>query len=167
MNGEQNFKEVTIEQFYEVCTSFQDDPYEVNKEKIDIGQELTNIKKLKVGKGKVVANFVNCLQTMYKEEVAKETDNRVISKKCIKIQNSYKEDQEDYDEVDGLMDELKKAKNWMISIIKDAVGNKQYRKIGKQLFRIIVNAISDSLEGEADIKQVIFRLINVISSSFM
>ena len=40
MNGEQNFKEVIIEQFYEVCMSFQDDPYEVNKETIETGQEL-------------------------------------------------------------------------------------------------------------------------------
>ena len=113
-------------------------------------------------KGEIVANFVNCLQIMYKE-VAKETDNRVISKKCIKLQSTCKEDQEDYDEVDGLVDELKNAKNWMVSFIKEAVGHEQYRQIGKQLFRIIVNAISDSLEGEADIKQVIFRLISVIS----
>ena len=162
MNEEQNFKEVVIEQFYEVCMSFQDDPYEVNKETIDIGQELVKIKKL----NEIVANFVMCLQTMYKE-VAKETDNRVISKKCIKLQNTCMEDQEDYDEVDGLLDKLKKAKNWMVFFIKEAVGNEQYRQIGKQLFRIIVNAISDSLEGEVDIKQVIFRLINVISSSFM
>ena len=166
MNGEQNFKEVIIEQFYEVCMSFQDDPYEVNKETIDIGQELVKIKKLNVDKAEIVANFVMCLQTMYKE-VAKETDNQVISKKCIKLQNTCMEDQEDYDEVGGLVDELKKAKNWMVSFIKEAVGNEQYRQIGKQLFRIIVNAISDSLEGEVDIKQVIFRLINVISSSFM
>ena len=73
-----------------------------------------------------------------------ETDNRVISKKCIKLQNTCKEDQEDYDEMDGLVDELKKAKNWMVSFIKEAVGNEQYRQIGKQLFRITVNAISDS-----------------------
>ena len=57
----------------------------------------------------IVANFVNCFQTMYKE-VAKEADNRVISKKCIKLQNACKEDQEDYHEVDGLVDELKKAR---------------------------------------------------------
>ena len=60
--------------------SFQDDPYEVNKETIDTGQELVKIKKLNVDKAEIVANFVMCLQTMYKE-VAKETDNRVISKK--------------------------------------------------------------------------------------
>ena len=53
--------------------SFQDDPCEVNKETIDIGQELAKIKKLNVDKGDIVANFVNCLQTMYKE-VAKESD---------------------------------------------------------------------------------------------
>ena len=50
MNGEQNFKEVVIEQFYELCMSFQDDPYEVNKETIDIGQELVK-KKIKRGQG--------------------------------------------------------------------------------------------------------------------
>ena len=108
MNGEQNFKKVVVEQFYEVCMSFQDDLYEVNKETIDIGQELVKIKKLNVAKGEIVANFVNCLQTMYKK-IAAETDNRVISKKCIKLQSTCKEDQEDYDEVDGLEDELKKS----------------------------------------------------------
>ena len=87
MNGEQNFKKVVIEQFYEICMSFQDDPYEVNKETIDIGQELVKIKKLNVDKREIVANFVNYLQTMY-QEVAKETDNRVISKKCIKLQST-------------------------------------------------------------------------------
>ena len=61
MNGEQNFKEVVIEQFYEVCMSFQDDSYEVNKETIDIGQELAKTKKLNMDKGEIVANFVNCL----------------------------------------------------------------------------------------------------------
>ena len=146
--------------------SSQDDPYEVNKETIDIGQELAKIKKLNVGNGEIVANFINCLQTMHKE-VAKKTDNRVTSKKCIKLQSTCKEDQENYGEVDGLMDELKKAKNWMVSFIKETFGNGQYRQIGKQLFRIIVKAISDSLEGEVDTKQVIFRIINVISSSFM
>ena len=49
MNGEQNFKEVVIEQFYKVCMSFQDDPYKVNMETIDIGQELAKIKKFKRG----------------------------------------------------------------------------------------------------------------------
>ena len=166
MNGEQNFKKVVVEQFYEVCMSFQDDSYEVNKETIDIGQELVKIKKLHVAKGEIVANFVNCLQTMCKE-IAVETEDRVISKKCIKLQSTCKEAQEDYDEVDGLEDELKKAKNWMVFFIKEAFGNEQYRQIGKQLFRIIVNAVSDSLEGEVDIKQLVFRLINVISSSFM
>ena len=52
MNGEQNFKEVVIEQFYEVCLSFRDDPNEVNKEIIDTGQELAKIKKLNVDKEK-------------------------------------------------------------------------------------------------------------------
>ena len=61
MNGEQNFKEVVIEQFYEVCMSFQDDPYEVNEETIDTGHELAKIKKSNVDKGGIVANFVNCL----------------------------------------------------------------------------------------------------------
>ena len=142
MNGEQNFKEVVIEQFYEVCMSFQDDPYEVNMETIDVDQELAKIKKLNVDKGGIVANFVNCLQTMYKE-VAKDTDNQVIWKKCIKLQNTCKEDLEDYDEVGWSCGQAKKAKNWMVSFIKDAVGNEQYRQIGKQLFRKIVNAISD------------------------
>ena len=67
-------------------------------------------------KGEVVANFVNCLQAMYKG-VAKETDNRIILKKCIKLQNTCKEDQEDYDEVDGLVEELKKLKiGWFPSL---------------------------------------------------
>ena len=79
-----------------------------NKETIDTGQELAKIKKLNVGKEEIVANFVNCLQTMYKENT-KQTDNRVISKKCIKLQNTYKQDQEDYEGVDGLVDELKKS----------------------------------------------------------
>ena len=48
MNREENFKEVVIEQFYEVCMSFQDDPYEVNKETNDTGQKLVKIKKLNV-----------------------------------------------------------------------------------------------------------------------
>ena len=74
MNGEQNFKKVVVEQFYEVCMSFQDDSYEVNKETIDIGQELVKIKKLHVAKGEIVANFVNCLQTMYKDVPCWATD---------------------------------------------------------------------------------------------
>ena len=55
MNGEQNFKEFVIEQFYEVCMSFQDDPYKFKKETTEIGQELAKIKKLHVDKEEIIA----------------------------------------------------------------------------------------------------------------
>ena len=62
--------------------------------------------------------------------------------------------EEDYDAVDGFMDELKQTKNRLVAFVRKATNNKQFKQIGKELFSLIVEVIQDSMEDELDIKYV-------------
>ena len=94
--------------------------------------------------------------------VSKEIEIWVINKKCKNIRNAYKE--EDYDAVDGIVNELKQVKNKLVSFVREAANNKHFKQIGKELFDLIVDVIRDSMDDELDIKYVIVRLIKVILS---
>ena len=51
----------------------------------------------------------------------------LINRKCQKIWCSYKQD--DLDIVDGILDEIKKAKNYLMSLIKHAAANEDVKRI--------------------------------------
>ena len=50
--------------------------------------------------------------------------------------NAYKE--EDYDAVDGILDDIKQAKNKLILFDKKATANEQFKQIGKDMFKLIL-----------------------------
>ena len=84
-------------------------------------------------------------------------------KKCESIRKAYRLNDEDYDAVDGIMDELRQAKNKLVSFVKEAVASEQFRETRKELFEIIVKVIRESLEQEF----VITWLIKLILSSLV
>ena len=62
------------------------------------------------------------------------------------------------------MDELRQAKNKLVSLAKRAVVSEQFKQIGKAVSGIIVEVIRESLEQVLDIKHIITRLIKLILS---
>ena len=62
------------------------------------------------------------------------------------------------------MDELRQAKNKLVSLAKRAVVSEQFKQIGKEVSEIIVEVIRESLEQVLDIKHIITRLIKLILS---
>ena len=65
---------------------------------------------------------------------------------------SYKQD--DLDTVDGILDEIKKAKNYL-SLIKQAAANEDVKRIGKELYKLIFQIIKDSIQNKLDFKNEI------------
>ena len=65
------------------------------------------------------------------------------------------------------MDELRHAKNKLVSFLKEAAASDQFKEIEKELFEIIVEVIGESLELELDIKHKITHLIKLILSSLV
>ena len=83
-----------------VCQNFHSSPSEGTE---DIDSLINGLKNIDQEKGEIRFLFYlnKCL--------TKETKIRVINKKCELIRNAYRE--EDYDAVDGFLDELKQAEN--------------------------------------------------------
>ena len=118
------------------------------------------------GKGETIHEFIECLINLC-DGVGKETELHSFHKKCESIRKAYRLDDEDCDAVDRIMDELRQAKNKLVSFVKEAVASEQFKEIGKELFEIIVKVIRESLEQELDIKHIIIRLIKLILSSLV
>ena len=64
--------------------------------------------------------------------------------------------------MDGILDEIKKAKNYLMSLIKEAAANEEVKKIGKELFKLIFHIIKDFIENKLDFKNVMTNLIYII-----
>ena len=73
---------------------------------------------------------------------------------------SYKQD--DLDTVNGILDEIKKAKNYLMPLIKQAAANEDVKRIGKELFKLICQIIKDSIENKLDFENMITKLIDII-----
>ena len=144
--------------------NFKRDPIEnFIENRADIGNLVENIKKLNTEKGEVIHKFFECLINLH-DGVGKEKELHSFHKKCESIRKTYRLDDEDCDAVDGIMDELRQAKNKFISFVKEAVASKQFKETGKVLFEIIVEVIRESMEQELAIKHIITQLIKLILS---
>ena len=116
------------------------------------------MKNIDLDKGEIVQDFVQPLITLHNK-----TDIVVTDKKCQKVMNACKE--EDYDVVDGILDDIKQAKNNLILFAKKAAAKEQFKQIGKEMFKLIFKIIKDSIEDEVDFTHVIMSLIKIILSS--
>ena len=156
-----SFKRGLIEHFIEVYKSFEMFPQETLA---DIDNLVENFKKADPEKGAFIHEFIECLINLH-NGVGKETELHSFHKKCESISKTYWLNDEDYDAVDGIMVELRHAKNKLVSFL--FVASDQFKEIEKELFEIIVEVIGESLELELDIKHKITHLIKLILSSLV
>ena len=74
----------------------------------------------------------------------------------------------DYDSVDGIINQITKAKNKLVSFAKEATEiDEIFKAVGKQLFELIFRVIKDSVEDQVDFTQVLSALINIILSALV
>ena len=158
-----NFKKDLIENFIEVSKSSERFP---QKTFSDINNIVKDIKKVDPEKGEIIHEFIECPINLH-DGMSKATELHSFYEKCESIRKAYRLDDEDFDAVDGIMDELRQAKNKLVSFVKEAVASEQFKEIGKELFEIIVKVIRESLEQELDIKHIITRLIKLVLSSLV
>ena len=90
-----------------------------------------------------------------------------MNKKLLKIRKSCEEVEVDCDCVDGVIDELKKAKDRLVAFVKNAAANQQFQEAGKQLFEVVLEGMKYSLEGKANIKYIIAKLLETVLSSLV
>ena len=62
-------------------------------------------------------------------DAGKETTLHSFHKKCESIRKAYRLDDEDYNAEDEIMDELRQAKNKLVSIAKETLASKQFKEI--------------------------------------
>ena len=156
-----NFKRDLIENFIEVSTSFE---RFLQETLTYIDNFFENIEKIDPEKWVITQEFIEYLISLH-DGVGKETELHSFHKKCESISKTYWLNDEDYDAVDGIMVELRHAKNKLVSFL--FVASDQFKEIEKELFEIIVEVIGESLELELDIKHKITHLIKLILSSLV
>ena len=62
-------------------------------------------------------------------DAGKESTLHSFHKKCESIRKAYRLDDEDYNAEDEIMDELRQAKNKLVSIAKETLASKQFKEI--------------------------------------
>ena len=115
-------------------------------------------------KGKVLIHFIEITGQLHHEL---QNDDGDVNKKLLNIRKSCEEVEVDYDCLDGVIDELKKEKDRLVTFVKNAAANEQFQEVGKQLFEVVFEAIKDSLEGKANIKHIIAKLLEIVLSSLV
>lgn len=156
-----SFRKALIESFVGVCKTFQLSPLETTE---DADSLIETIKNIDREKGKTTRDFIKSLINLHKS-ISKETEIPMINKKCESVRNAYRE--EDYDTADGIVDELKQAKDKLVCFVRKAANNEHFKQIGKEPFELIVDIIRDSMDDELGIRYVITRLFKVILSSLI
>ena len=136
-------------------------PDTIREEDVSNNDLLLKVKNIYHEKRKIVQDFIQCLVTLH-ADLRKENDIVLINRKCQKILCSYKQD--DLDTLDRRLDEIKKAKNYLMSLIKQTTANVDVKRIGKELFKLIFQIIKDSIENKLNFEDVITNLIDIILS---
>ena len=91
-----------------------------------------------------------------------------INRKYHKIRKAYKSDEVDYDSVDGIIDQITKAKNKLVLFAREGTEiDERFKAVRKQLFELIFKVIRDSVEDQVDFTQVLSALIKIILSALV
>ena len=154
-----NFGVQVIEASFEAWSSFSKESLQNKLAENVIVEGIGKIRALDEEKGLITSEFIYCLMNI-NEEISIGMDHRAIAKKIDRLARFGKEDESNYDEVDGIQDNLRRAGNCLVAFVKKAAGSELCRKVVKSLFKIITEAISQSLDGDVDMKEVIIRLID-------
>ena len=171
-----NFRKEIIVKLHEVRNDLFSNPYEDFNQKYienigedNVSNEIIDNQLIKHGKisqekWKVVMDFIEITGQLHQELQNSGGD---VNKKLLKIRTLYEEVEADYNCVDGVVDELKKAKDRLVAFVKFPEANEQFQEVGKQLFEVVLEAIKDSLEGKANIKYIIAKLLEIVLLSLV
>ena len=139
----------------------------VDKEDEDIDRLLFKVKNIDSEKGNILHEFIESLMTLHLD-VIQDKNVWTINSKYHKIRNTYKNVEMGYDSVDGIINQITKAKNKLVSFAKEATEiDERFKAVGKQLFELIFKVIKDSVEDQVDFTQVLSALINIILSALV
>ena len=103
-------------------------------------------------------------QQKFHGEVKKETCN-CYSGKLNKIAPLLDRDEDDWNQVDGFIDDIKRGLINLNQFIKDALSKECMKQIGIELLQVIVKVIKDSISGQLNIEYVILKLLDTLSMS--
>ena len=142
------------------------DIFEVNK--IVLEHELSQIGgknwQKNIYKANETKNFVEILKKLH-GEVQKVTDASTVSGKLNKIASLLDMGEDDCDQVDGFIDNIKRGLVNVNQFIKDTLSEECMKQIGKELFQVIIKVIKDSISGELNTEYVILKLLDMLSMS--
>ena len=168
MANANNFKATIIKTFIREGKEYNcyKDIFEVSK--IDLEHKLSRVGKKNwqknIYKTNEIKKFVEILKKLH-GEVQKETDATAISGKLNKIASLLDRDENDCDQLDGFIDDIKRSLVNLNQFIKDALSEECMKQIGKELLQVIVKVIKDSVSGELNIEYVILKLLDILSMS--
>ena len=130
-----------IEAFFEAWSRFSKAPLQNKLAENDILEGIGKIRASDEEQGLITSEFIYCLMNI-NEEISIGMDHRAITKKFNRLARFGEEDESNYNEVEGIQDNLRKASNCLFAFVKKAAGSELCRKIAKSLFKIITEAIS-------------------------
>ena len=163
-----NFKATIIKTFIREGKEYNyyKDIFEVNK--IDLKHKLSRVGKKNwkkyIYKANGIKNFVEISKKLH-GEVQKETDGTAISGKLNKIVSLLDRDEDDCNQVDSFIDDIKYGLVNLNQFIKDALSQECMKQIGKELLQVIAKVIKDSISGELNIEYIILKLLDILSMS--
>ena len=82
-----------------------------------------------------------------------------------KITNYYEQEEEDYDAVDGIGDNLKFIRKKLARLVKEISTNETFNHVGKELSKALIKVIKRAISESIRIEGIINIVIDVIISS--
>ena len=136
--------------------------FEANK--IDLEKKLGKKLAKKYIRTNEINNFVEILKKLH-GEAQKETDSTAISGKLNKIACLLDRDEDDCDQVDSFIDDIKGGLVNLSPFIKNALSEVCMKQIGKKLLQVTLKVIKDSISGELNIEYIILKLLDILYMS--
>ena len=160
-----NFRKKVIDALGESYNNYKET--KVDKEDKDIAWLFFKVKNMDSEKGNILHEFIESVMTLLLD-VIQDKYVLTINRKYHKIRKAYKSDEVDYDSVDGIIDQITKAKNKLVSFAREGTEiDERFKAVRKQLFELIFKVIRDSVEDQVDFTQVLSTLIRIILSALV
>ena len=112
-----------------------------------------------------VQEFISIIKQLHVEIDKKDSNWLVIQKKLDKITNYYEQEEEDYDAVDGIGNNLKFIPKKLARLVKEISTNETFNHIGKELSKALIKIIKRAISESFRIEDILNTVIDVIISS--
>ena len=112
-----------------------------------------------------VQEFISIIKQLHAEIDKKGSNWLVIPKKLDKITKYYEQEEEDYDSVDGIVDNLKFIQKNLARLVKEISTNETFNHVGKELSKALIEIIKRAITESIRIEDMINILTDVIISS--